>query len=83
VIEAMTREVLYMFADETTEDLVRIMSELQIRRLPIISRENRLVGIVSLADLATRSDDVSAGTALRSVSEPVAAEPLTPFEERV
>jgi CBS domain-containing protein len=42
VEETMTRDPLYVFADETTEELVRIMGDLQIRRLPVISRENRL-----------------------------------------
>jgi CBS domain-containing protein len=83
VEETMTRDVLYVFADETMEVLVRIMGGLQIRRLPVISRENRLVGIVSLGDLAMRLDDRTAGEALRYVSEPVATAPLTAFEEPV
>lgn len=76
--EIMTGEVKYLFDDETLEDLVRNMSDLQIRRLPVISRERRLVGIVSLADLAAKSDGVDANAALRSISRPASAEAPVP-----
>jgi CBS-domain-containing membrane protein len=55
-------------ADETVEDAARNMGELQIRRLPVLSREKRLVGIVSLGDLALKRQK-SAGAALKEVSE--------------
>lgn len=50
--EVMTRDVKYVYEDESTADLARNMAELQVRRLPVMSREKRLVGIVSIADLA-------------------------------
>lgn len=55
VAECMTSDVKYVFDDETTDDLARNMSTLQVRRLPVLNREKRLVGIVSLGDLATTS----------------------------
>jgi len=64
----MTGDVKYLFEDETTEDLVRNMSDLQIRRLPVLDRDKRLVGIVSLGDLAAKTGDGRAAAALRSVS---------------
>ena len=44
------------------------MSALQVRRLPVLNREKRLVGIVSLGDLALKEPE-PAGDALRSISE--------------
>jgi CBS domain-containing protein len=69
VEEIMSGEVKYLFDDETTEALARNFGTLQIRRLPVVDRAKRLVGIVSLGDLATRCNDANAGAALKSVSE--------------
>ena len=46
------------------------MRKAQVRRVPVIDRENRLVGMVSLGDLAVKGDEEQAGSALRSISEP-------------
>jgi CBS domain-containing protein len=54
--EVMSAEVKYVFEDETTEDLARNMSTLQVRRMPVLNRDKRLVGIVSLGDLATTKE---------------------------
>ena len=71
--EVMSADVKYVFEDETTEDLARNMSTLQVRRLPVLNRDKRLVGIVSLGDLATAEgagDETKA--AIAGVSEKVA-----------
>ena len=70
--EVMSAEVKYVFEDETTEDLARNMSTLQVRRMPVLDRDKRLVGIVSLGDLALEGHDeeLSAET-LEAVSQPV------------
>ncbi|WP_119418316.1 CBS domain-containing protein [Desertibaculum subflavum] len=52
VAEVMTRDVKYVYEDETIDDLARNIAMLQVRRLPVLSRDKRLVGIVSLSDLA-------------------------------
>jgi CBS domain-containing protein len=70
----MTSEVRYLFEDETTKDLARNMGDLQVRRLPVLNRDKRLVGIVSLGDLAAKTGDGGAGAALRSVSGVAATE---------
>ena len=49
--EVMTPEVKYVYEDETLDDLARNIVGLQIRRLPVLDRQKRLVGIVSLSDL--------------------------------
>ena len=59
----------FQFEDQDVEEAEQIMEENQIRRLVILNREKRLVGVVSLGDLAlTRSADQS-GEVLQSVSE--------------
>ena len=68
VREVMTTDVKYVYDDESVDDVSRNMSSLQVRRLPVLNREKRLVGIVSLGDLALK-DPQPAGDALRSISE--------------
>lgn len=70
--EVMSHEIKYIYDDETIEDASRNMSELQIRRLPVLNRKKRLVGIISLGDLALNAKD-NAGKALKEVSEPSGA----------
>lgn len=71
VREVMSPEIKYIYEDESIEDAVRNMSALQVRRLPVLSRAKRLVGIVSLGDVATKHGD-GAGEALKHISEPSA-----------
>jgi CBS domain-containing protein len=69
--DVMTRDIKYVYEDESTEDLARNMSDLQVRRMPVLNRQKRLVGIVSLGDLATAGDSLlDAGDAVAGVSEP-------------
>ena len=71
VREAMTDHVDYCYDDDEIEDVAVRMSDMQVRRFPVISREdNKLVGIVSLGDL-TRSDESDAAKiALDGVTDP-------------
>ena len=65
----MTHEVMYCFDDEDVEEVSENMADIQVRRLPVLNRDKRLVGIVSLADLAlTRPQP--AGEALTFISQP-------------
>jgi CBS domain-containing protein len=70
VSEVMSQGIMYVFADQEVEEAARVMEEKQIRRLPVLNREKRLVGIVSLGDVATSSSPAFSGTALRDVSQP-------------
>ncbi|HZU90974.1 MAG TPA: CBS domain-containing protein [Stellaceae bacterium] len=54
VRDVMTPEVKYCFEDEDTEHVAENMADLQVRRLPVMDRNKRLVGIVSLGDLARK-----------------------------
>ena len=70
VREAMTPEVRYCFEDEDLDDVVQNMGENKVRRLPVMSRDKRLVGIVSFGDVALYGDSQQADTAATAVSEP-------------
>lgn len=74
VREAMTPDIVYCFEDQDVQEAARLMEQYQIRRLPILNRDKRLVGIVSLGDMAvSTSEPQQAGAVLGQVSEP--AEP--------
>jgi CBS domain-containing protein len=70
VRDAMTHEVKYCFEDEDVAHVAENMAEPQNRRLPVMSREKRLVGIVSLGDLATESSLPRTAKALHGISQP-------------
>jgi CBS domain-containing protein len=53
VADAMTRDVVWCYEDDSVEDAARTMNERQIRRLLVLSRDKKLVGILSLADLVS------------------------------
>jgi CBS domain-containing protein len=64
-----TDQVLYCYEDEELDKVAKNMGEVQVRRLPVVSREKRLVGIVSLGDLAKKQQR-SAGKAVGDVARP-------------
>jgi CBS domain-containing protein len=72
--DVMTPQVDYCYEDQDVEEAAQIMQDRQIRRLPIIDRDNRLVGIVSLGDLAVKTnEEKTMAQALEQISLP--AEP--------
>lgn len=50
--EVMTNKVLYCFDDQDVNDVVKNLGDNQIRRLPVLNRQKRLVGILSLGNMA-------------------------------
>ena len=72
VRDAMTEGITYCYEDDTVADAARCMSEEQIRRLVVLNRDKRLVGIVSRGDLAVEpgGDRRVAGKTLEGVSQP-------------
>jgi CBS domain-containing protein len=70
VRDAMTPDVKYCFEDEDLDAVVRSMGEQKVRRLPVMSRDKRLVGIVSLGDVAVYADAKQTDAAVSAVSEP-------------
>jgi CBS domain-containing protein len=69
VREVMSQHVYYCFEDDDVEDAAESMARHQVRRLPVLNREKRLVGIVALADLGTQAADAGR-RALQGVSRP-------------
>ena len=72
VREVMSPGIKYVFEDEDAESASQNMSRLQVRRLPVLSRQKRLVGIVALGDLAAKHDSAAVGATLRGISRPSA-----------
>lgn len=70
VRDVMSAEVRYCFEDDDVEEVLRNMADLQVRRLPVLSRDKRLVGIVSLSDLATNGSAANAGAVLSDIARP-------------
>jgi CBS domain-containing protein len=71
VRDAMSENLVYCFDDQDSSEAAELMAEKQLRRLPILSRDKRLVGVVSLGDLATRTgDDDVVGQTVEDISEP-------------
>jgi CBS domain-containing protein len=70
VSEAMSGALKYCFDDEDVEDVCANMGDIQVRRLPVVNHNKRLVGIVSLADIATAAQCESAGMALEAITRP-------------
>lgn len=70
--DVMTRNVVFCFEDDDVKEAAKRMSEKQVRRLIVMNREQRLVGIASLGDLAVDTgDEKMAGKVLEQVSKPV------------
>jgi CBS domain-containing protein len=68
--EVMTDEVKYCFEDDDMDDVARNMGDLQVRRLPVVDRDKRLTGIVTLGDIANTDEAKAAGEALAGICEP-------------
>ena len=69
VRDVMSKEVKYCYEDEDLEHVDENMGELQVRRLPVVNRDKRLVGIVSLGDIARSEDHGTTGQATEQVSK--------------
>jgi CBS domain-containing protein len=70
VRDVMSAEVLYCFDDEDIEKVADNMGAQQVRRLPVLNRDKRLVGIISLGDVASGADDSTVGHAVADISKP-------------
>jgi len=71
--EFMTKDIITCLADEDLENLVKRMREYQVRRIPIVDSNNKLIGMVSLGDLAVKvpQEEHEVFEALERISEPV------------
>ncbi len=72
--EIMSPGVMYVYDDDPIDAAVQLMEQHQIRRAPVMTRDKRLVGIVTLGDIAVDGNVRLSAEALREVSKP--AEPV-------
>ena len=70
VREVMSGHLKYCYDDEDVSEVAQNMAELGIRRLPVVDRDKRLVGMVALSNVAHCGDRASADQMLRSVARP-------------
>jgi CBS domain-containing protein len=69
--DVVTSPVVYCFEDDDVQDAAKLMEQHQIRRIVVLSRKDkRLVGVVSLGDIATHGTEKTSAEVLQSVSEP-------------
>lgn len=65
--DVMSKSVLYCFEDDDVQDVAENMGRQQVRRLPVLNRDKRLVGIVALADIADKAHPSVAGQAVKDI----------------
>jgi CBS domain-containing protein len=71
VRDVMSEGIAWVYEDDSVERAAIIMSERQVRRLPVVNRDKRLVGIVALGDFAVESSEIHpAAQALSEISKP-------------
>ncbi len=68
VRDIMTPQIKYCFEDQTVDEICQNMSDIKVRRLPVVNRDKRLVGVVSLGDLSQGKAQPS-GEALQNITE--------------
>ncbi|WP_112603497.1 CBS domain-containing protein (plasmid) [Rhizobium sp. WW22] len=68
--DVMSADVKYCFEDDEVDDVMTNLGDIQLRRLPVLHRDKRLIGILSLGDIAVSIEDGSAGAALAEISRP-------------
>lgn len=78
VSEVMTPAVRYCFEDDEVESVAKNMAELQLRRLLVVDREKRLVGMVSLGDMARQGDCAVVGEAMGVIARRAAGQQQAP-----
>jgi CBS domain-containing protein len=69
VRDVMSGEVRYCFDDDDLDDIAQNMADEQIRRMPVLNHDKRLVGIISLCDLAVSQDGHCGELALSGISQ--------------
>ena len=70
VTEIASTELVTVTPQQDLDEALRLMAKHQVRRLPVVSRDKRLVGILSLGDVASTASDGKAGAALGKISRP-------------
>ena len=72
VREIYSRDVIAVTPDDKLQDVVSIMADNQIRRIPVVDEENHLVGVISQADIALEAKEKTVGELVEEISKPPA-----------
>ncbi len=81
IADVMTRKVIYCHVDEDLDKVMDTMAKYQLRRLPVVEDGNKIVGIISQADIATRVDKPEdTAKVVKEISQPYVEDetPLMP-----
>ena len=77
VRDIMTPKTYYCYDDQDVEEVCNNMGEIQVRRLPVVNREKRLVGVVSLGNIAQSATRANVG----QTEQQIAAAPPSPTRQ--
>lgn len=69
--DVMTPKTYYCYDDQNVEEVCDNMGEIQVRRLPVVNRDKRLVGIVSMGDLAQEANRANVGQTEQQITKGV------------
>ena len=67
--EIASRDVVTIDPQQDLDEALRLMAQHQVRRLPVVEEDGRLVGIVAQADVATQGDDARTGQVVEQISQ--------------
>ena len=70
--DVMTAKTYYCYDDQDVEEVCNNMGEIQVRRLPVVNRDKRLVGVVSMGDLAQAASRPNVGQTQQQITAQVA-----------
>lgn len=68
--EVMSPEIMYCFEDDDAKAVAQNMADIRVRRLPVMSRDKKLVGIIAIGDLASEKNSRLVGQAICGISKP-------------
>ena len=66
--DVMTAKTYYCYDDQAVDEICQNMAEIKVRRLPVVNRDKRLVGVVSLGDLSQQAQDSQIGQAEQQIT---------------
>lgn len=79
VRDVMTARVMYCYLDQDLAEVTTNMADIQLRRLPVLDHDKRMVGIVALGDIAVSDDSANVNEALAGISRPVLEDGARPI----
>ena len=69
ISRVMSNDIRYCYDDQDVNEVARNMADIQLRRLPVVNRQKRLVGVVSLGNIAKAHDAKADSTVLQGVAQ--------------